>query len=74
MQTQKLVLGISIAIVAFYLVFEHRAHLYGALPYILFGVFIFSHLFMHSGHGGHNGGKTRRRKSYGGQEGGNHGK
>lgn len=50
---KKIVLFLSLSILAFYLITEHTAHLFGALPYILFGVFIVSHLFMHGGHGGH---------------------
>lgn len=51
--TKKVVLILSIIIILFYLITEHTAHLYGVTPYILFGVFIFLHLFMHSGHEGH---------------------
>lgn len=38
-----------LGIVGFFLVTEHQAHLYGALPY----VFLFSCFFMHLFHGGH---------------------
>ncbi len=61
---KNIVLLLSLGVLAFYLITEHKAHLYGALPYILFGVFILSHLFMHGGHGGHNDSK----------KGGHHGK
>jgi len=41
------------AIAAFYLLSEHRAHLLGALPFLLLLVCPVMHLFMHGGHGGH---------------------
>ncbi|MDF2117851.1 DUF2933 domain-containing protein [Roseiarcaceae bacterium H3SJ34-1] len=37
---------------------EHKAHILGALPFILLFVCLFMHLFMHGGHGGH--GHSRR--------------
>lgn len=49
----KVIAFFSLAIIAFYLVTEHRAHLLAYSSYIIFGVFILMHLFMHSGHGGH---------------------
>ncbi len=41
------------AIAAFYLLSEHRAHLLGALPFLLLLACPLMHLFMHGGHGGH---------------------
>lgn len=41
-----------VAVLTFYLWTEHRAHLYGALPYLLFLLCPLMHLFM--GHGEHN--------------------
>jgi len=38
------------AIGAFFLVTEHRAHLYGALPWLLLLAVPLLHVFMHSGH------------------------
>jgi hypothetical protein len=35
------------------LALEHRAHLYGALPYLLLLACPLMHLFMDHGHGGH---------------------
>lgn len=52
----KFVLYVSIGIVAYFLITEHRAHLAGFLPYSLLFICIFMHLFMHGGHGGHGGG------------------
>lgn len=42
-----------LAAAGFYLWAEHRAHLYGALPYLLFLTCPLMHLFMHRGLGGH---------------------
>lgn len=44
-----------LAIAAFYLVTEHAAHLFGALPYLLLLACPLMHVFMHGGHGGHGG-------------------
>lgn len=38
---------------AFYLLAEHRAHVFGALPYLLLLACPLMHVFMHRGH--HNG-------------------
>jgi DUF2933 family protein len=43
-----------VAVAGFFLVTEHTAHLFGALPYLLVGGCLLMHLFMHSGHGGHS--------------------
>jgi hypothetical protein len=43
------------AIAAFYLYTEHRAHLFGAIPYLLIPACLLMHVFMHGGHGGHGG-------------------
>lgn len=45
-----LVLG---AIAAYFLLSEHRAHFFGALPYLLLLACPLMHLFMHHGHGSH---------------------
>lgn len=47
-----------LAIAAFFLFAEHRAHLFGVLPYLLLLACILIHLFGHGGHGeqkGHEG-------------------
>ena len=41
-----------LAIAGFFLITEHAAHLFGALPYLLVGGCLLMHLFMHGGHGG----------------------
>ena len=44
-----------LAIAAFFLFTEHRAHLLGALPFLLLLACPLMHLFMHHGHhGGHD--------------------
>ena len=40
-------------IAAFYLLTEHTAHVFGALPFLLILACPLMHLFMHHGHGGH---------------------
>ena len=44
------------AIAAYFLLSEHRAHFLGALPWLLILACPLMHVFMHGGHGGHNGG------------------
>jgi hypothetical protein len=43
-----------IAGVGFFLLSEHRAHLFYALPYLILLLCPVMHLFMHRGHGGHH--------------------
>ena len=45
-----LVLG---AVAAYFLLSEHRAHFFGALPFLLLLACPLMHMFMHGGHGGH---------------------
>jgi hypothetical protein len=42
-------------VAGFYLVTEHTAHVYGALPFLLLLSCPLMHLFMHHGHGEHHG-------------------
>ncbi len=54
------VLPAFLAIAAFFLITEHWAHLFGALPYLLLLLCPLLHLFMHGRHGsGHNGQRDR---------------
>lgn len=45
-----LVLG---GVAGFFLVAEHRAHLWGILPFLFLAICPLMHFFMHRGHGGH---------------------
>lgn len=47
-----MVLLVFLAIAAFFLLTEHQAHLFGALPFLLLLACPLLHLFMHHGHGG----------------------
>jgi hypothetical protein len=49
-----------LAIALAFLLLEHRAHLYGALPYLLLLACPLMHLFMHHGHGGQDSRKPSR--------------
>ena len=49
-----LILVVLAVVLGFYLFTEHRAHLFGILPYLLFLACPLMHLFMHGGHGGHS--------------------
>ncbi len=51
----KVALLFILAIVAFFLIAEHRAHLVAYSGTIFFIIFILLHFFMHRGHGGHGG-------------------
>ena len=51
----NLFLLVFLGIIAFFLFTEHRAHLFGVLPYLLLLACPLMHLF-HGGHGGHHGG------------------
>lgn len=42
-----------VAIAGFFLLTEHTAHVFGALPFLLILACPLMHLFMHGGHGGH---------------------
>lgn len=45
------------AIAAYFLLSEHRAHFFGALPFLLLLACPLMHVFMHRGHGHRHGGK-----------------
>ena len=48
-----------LAIAAFFLLTEHTAHVFGALPFLLILTCPLMHLFMRGGHGGHHQGGER---------------
>ena len=43
-------------VATYFLLSEHRAHFFGALPFLLLLACPLMHVFMHHGHGGHGGG------------------
>ncbi|MCI0407566.1 MAG: DUF2933 domain-containing protein [Acidobacteria bacterium] len=64
-----------LAIAAFFLFTEHRAHFFGILPYLLLLACPLLHLFMHGKHGGHGDGRgdqTDRPHTRGHGHGGDH--
>ena len=44
------------AVAAYFLLAEHRAHLFGAWPFLLLLACPLVHMFMHGSHGSHQGG------------------
>jgi hypothetical protein len=48
------------AITAYFLLSEHRAHFFGALPFLLLLACPLMHVFMHGGHGKHGHDTTQR--------------
>lgn len=50
-----LVLLLVLAVTGFYLLAEHRAHVFDALPWLLLLACLLMHFFMHGSHGGHGG-------------------
>ena len=56
MATQIVFWGFA-AVALFYLVTEHRAHLFGALPFLIVLACPLMHIFMHHGHGRHGHGE-----------------
>ena len=56
------------AVAAYFLLAEHRAHFFGALPFLLLLACPLMHVFMHRGHGGHGGGHAG---DHGGDQGSN---
>lgn len=51
----KIALVGFLAVAAFYLIAEHRAHLLGWLPWLVILACPLLHVFMHGKHGGHGG-------------------
>ena len=56
------VLLVFLGIAAFFLVTEHRAHLFGVLPYLLLLACPLLHWLLHGGHGGHGEDHGQRRE------------
>lgn len=59
----NLALLIFLGVAGFFLWTEHRAHLLGALPWLLLLGCVFMHFFMHRGHGHGNHERSDRKKS-----------
>jgi len=57
---QNLLLWGFLAILLFFLLTEHRAHLFGVLPYLLVLACPLMHVFMHRNHGSHKHGHGRK--------------
>ena len=53
----RMVLIGFMVIAGFFLLSEHRAHLFGVLPYLLLLACPLMHIFMHHGHGRHGHGE-----------------
>jgi hypothetical protein len=54
---------VFLVIGGFFLLTEHAAHVFGALPWLLILACPLMHLFMHHGHGhGHSGGSDREQE------------
>lgn len=51
-----------LAIAAFFLLSEHRAHVLGVLPFVLVALCPLLHFFGHGGHGGHGHGGREDKK------------
>ena len=51
-------LCLFLAIAIFFLWEEHKAHIFGVLPYALLLLCPIIHLFMHRGHGSHGAGNS----------------
>ena len=50
-----LALLVFLGVAAFFLVTEHTAHFFGALPFLIVLLCPLMHVFMHGGHGDHGG-------------------
>ncbi len=55
-------------IAGFFLITEHRAHLFGILPFLLLAACPLMHLFGHHRHGRHGGGNKDSGKNIGGTD------
>lgn len=56
-----------VGVAAFFLITEHRAHLFGILPFLLLAACPLMHVFHHGGHG-HGGGDEQSKDSGPGSE------
>jgi hypothetical protein len=64
---RRLVLYAFVAVLGFFLVTEHRAHVFGILPYLLLFACPLFHCLLHRRHGGHGSEAQEDRKQPGSQ-------
>lgn len=62
MSKNKIILFIFLGIAGFFLLAEHQAHVFGILPFILLLACPLMHIFMHGGHGDHEGHKDNEKE------------
>ena len=61
LSSKGLAAGVFISAVLYFLLTEHQAHFFQALPYLILLLCPLMHLFMHHGHGhGHGAGKDAK--------------
>lgn len=63
------VLVAFLAIAGFYLLTEHKAHVFGLLPFLILLACPLLHVFMHRGHGGHGDDSPSASHDHGSQSG-----
>lgn len=51
---RRLILGAFLAVLGFFLLTEHRAHVFGVLPYLFLFACPLFHLLLHGRHGSHD--------------------
>lgn len=68
---QNIAMWVFMAIVLYFLITEHWAHVVPFLPWLLLLACPLMHLFMHGGHGGH-GDRDQQDEDHGGHEHGGH--
>ena len=50
---------VFLSVAGFFLLAEHKAHVLGYLPFLIFLLCPLMHIFMHKGHGRHTGNKHK---------------
>ncbi len=62
LKKDRIITILFLIFIGFYLITEHRAHLFAALPWLIFAICPIMHIFMHHGHKGHNNNDKREGK------------